>query len=287
VNVLLIIISVGLKPWAVLRRSLIVQGQNPLIMKSALLVLSIFIGVGPLLVIRHDVDDSAYQEFGKQFAESVCYLNLREDTPDGHGTVIDSNWVLTAAHCAVEIQEKLEDDEVHLITFAGVDYQIEEVILHPEWMENEAFDIALVKLDRPVKKGDIIPVYRGENELDREVIVVGKGDIGTGKTGIQGNDGHLRAGTNRVEQATDYWLKWTFDDPAEQPERVTRLEGISGPGDSGGPAFMEVGDSLFVVGISSAQSTRNSGGVEGVYGVLEYYTRVSRYADWIDDNMKK
>lgn len=251
-------------------------------MKSTLVLFSILICIWPPIVIRHDVDDTAYLEFGKQFEHSICYLNLREDTPDGHATVIDSNWVLTAAHCAIEIKDKLEKGYSHAVTFAGTNYRVGKVFIHPEWMDNEAYDIALVKLDRSVTQGDIIPIYQGDNELGQEVVVVGKGDFGTGQTGIEDNDGQLRAATNRVEQATDYWLKWTFDDPDEHPQRVTRLEGISGPGDSGGPAFMAVNDTLYLAGISSAQSTRNSGGVEGVYGVLEYYTRVSRYVDWVE-----
>jgi len=252
-------------------------------MKTTLILFSILIGVWPPVVIRHDVDDAAYRAFGEQFEERICYLNLREDTPDGHGTVIDSNWVLTAAHCAKEIQDKLEKGKAHTLLISGLYYQVEQVFLHPQWLDNEAYDIALIKLKKPVVKGEITPVYRGEKELDQEVIVVGKGDFGTGKTGIQGNDGYLRAATNRVEQATDYWLKWTFDDPKVDSDRITRLEGISGPGDSGGPAFMEVAGTLYLVGISSAQSTRNSSGVEGVYGVMEYYTRVSRYVEWVDE----
>ena len=59
------------------------------------------------------------------------------------------------------------------------------------------------------------------------------------------------------------------------------MEGISGPGDSGGPAFIFVAGKGYLAGISSGQSTRATKGKEGVYGVREYYVRVSSYVNWI------
>jgi hypothetical protein len=50
-------------------------------------------------------------------------------------------------------------------------------------------------------------------------------------------DRRLRAATNRVEKADGPFLQFRFDAP-EDPN-VTDLEGISGPGDSGGPAYIE------------------------------------------------
>ena len=41
-------------------------------------------------------------------------------------------------------------------------------------------------------------------------------------------------------------------------------------------------DSLYVAGVSAIQSFAWLGLSEGRYGVLEYYTRVSSYLDWID-----
>jgi hypothetical protein len=50
-------------------------------------------------------------------------------------------------------------------------------------------------------------------------------------------DRRLRAATNRVEKADGPFLQLRFDAP-EDPN-VTDLEGISRPGDSGGPAYIE------------------------------------------------
>ena len=152
-----------------------------------------------------------------------------------------------------------------------------EIYIHPDWSEGP-HDIALVRLT----SASVIPpvqVYAHTDEVGRVVTVAGSGDGGNGLTGPTGNDGLVRAATNRVDSASAYWLRWEFNAP-EDPE-ATPLEGISGPGDSGGPAYLSRDDVTYVAGISSGQSTRATGGREGLYGVTEFYTRVSSYVSWI------
>jgi len=55
--------------------------------------------------------------------------------------------------------------------------------------------------------------------------------------------------------------------------------------DSGGPAYHEAGGVSYVVEVSSCQSTRATGGREGMYGVTEFYTRVSSYVGWIAETV--
>ena len=40
-------------------------------------------------------------------------------------------------------------------------------------------------------------------------------------------------------------------------------------------------DKIILIGVGSTQSTKKTNGVEGVYGVVEQYMRVSNYNDWI------
>jgi len=68
-----------------------------------------------------------------------------------------------------------------------------------------------------------------------------------------------------------------------ESENTTELEGVSGPGDSGGPAFIDLDDVRYIVGVSSNQQDN---GKEGVYGVTEYYARISFYKKWIEKNIK-
>jgi secreted trypsin-like serine protease len=78
-------------------------------------------------------------------------------------------------------------------------------------------------------------------------------------------------------------LQFRFDAPGDAG--TTALEGISGEGDSGGPAYFERDRVVYVVGVSSGQDPRPADGHVGHYGVLEYYPRVSAYADWIHSTM--
>jgi hypothetical protein len=78
---------------------------------------------------------------------------------------------------------------------------------------------------------------------------------------------------DRVDRRTLYF---TFDGP--DSENVTQLEGISGPGDSGGGALIERDGRVYIAGVSCCQ---DHDGTEGLYGVTEIYPRVSFYAAWI------
>ena len=66
---------------------------------------------------------------------------------------------------------------------------------------------------------------------------------------------------------------------APEDENTTPLEGVSGPGDSGGPALIESSGVLKLAGFSVASSGRPP----GTYGNLEFYSRVSLDVDWIQE----
>ncbi len=227
------------------------------------------------IVIRHDVPDEAYVSFAEKLSATAAVV--RYNASDVAGTLIARDWILSAAHVAETLRPGHQ-----LVTARGDSVEVERVVLHPGWLENgRPEDIALIKLARATDGIPTAELYQGRDEVGKEVVVVGNGDFGTGRTGPLRNDGRMRAATNRVDGATEDYLTWRFDDPERFPDRATRLEGISGPGDSGGPAFVRVEDEWLLVGISSGQSTSATDGLEGRYGVTEYYTRVSTYYDWV------
>lgn len=239
--------------------------------RVALLPLTIFVVAAQApIIIRHDADDEVHRGLAERFP-SLVHLNL----PDGEAVLIRPSWILTAAHVAVEVIPG------HALTVGGVDIEASEVVLHPEWSDGGANDLALVRLERRVEHVEPVGVYRARDEEGTLIYVVGRGDTGTGESGPVGNDGEVRAATNRVDEATEFWLKFRFDDPRDDSTVATELEGISGPGDSGGPAYIEIAGVQYVAGVSSGQSTRATRGREGLYGVTEYYTRVSSYLAWI------
>jgi hypothetical protein len=140
-------------------------------------------------------------------------------------------------------------------------------------------DIALVRLRTAV--ADVTParLYTGSDEAGMTVTVVGMGRHGTGLTGPIADGTTMRAATNRVHKVEGTQLVFRFDAPGD-PD-VTPLEGISGDGDSGGPAYVERDGVLYVIGVGSAQDSRPVQKKLGHYGVLELYPRVSSFAGWI------
>ena len=250
-------------------------------MKSFYIIFFAFFIGNPItsetIIIRHDVPDEKYIQFAKDIP--VISSIVKYNSTDVAGTLISDQWVLSAAHVA----ETIEGD--HKIIVGKDSVGIEEIIIHPDWAKNDRPDIALIKLNRKTKHIKPVKLYTGENEIGKEVIVAGHGNFGTGITGVEGNPGTMRAATNLVEGATEdrNFLYWLFDSP--ESDNVTPLEGISAPGDSSGPAFLKVDGTYYLAGISSAQSTRATGGVEGLYGVTEYYTRVSTFIEWIEEEI--
>ncbi len=232
------------------------------------------------IITRHDRSDEEYIEFARELPVTSAIVKF--NATDLAGTLINSEWILSAAHVAeyIEAGQKLILGEDSL--------EVERVVIHPGWLENgRPEDIALIKLTKAVSGVPPVYLYRDRSEAGKEVVIVGNGDFGTGLTGPEGNDGLMRAATNRVDESTDDYLVWQFEDPRENPGEATDLEGISGPGDSSGPAFIRKGNDYFIAGISSGQSTSATGGREGLYGVTEYYTRVSTYIGWIEETVSK
>ena len=71
------------------------------------------------------------------------------------------------------------------------------------------------------------------------------------------------------------------------PEDASDLQGALAPDDLGAPAFFEVGGRILVGGIASRTEAANRDGIAARVGDWETYTRVSAFADWIDEAMAK
>lgn len=229
------------------------------------------------IIIRHDVSDQKYIQFAEELSATSAIVHY--NATDLAGTLISPQWVLSAAHVAETIRDG------HKLIINGDSIGIEKIFIHEEWKENNRPDLALIKLDQTV--GDVEPIglYDKQDEVGKDIIVAGIGDFGTGLTGPVGNPGTMRAATNLVDgiSGDGQYIYWEFDGP--ESEKVTDLEGISGPGDSAGPALIKIDNRYLIVGISSGQSSRSTGGKPGRYGVVEYYTRVSVFTDWIRENI--
>jgi hypothetical protein len=224
------------------------------------------------LIVRDDVADERFIELAKKYPQ-LCHL------PMGEATLIDSSWALTAGHVGSDLQRDIQNHFSPTIRCGDKEYAIEKIVLHPSFEngpEGITNDIALIKIKGAVQGISPAKIYSAKDEKDMNIILAGMGDIGNGLTGPQKWDKITRAATNRIDQTEDLWISFDFDAPGSAD--VTAMEGISGPGDSGGPAFYEKNKDLYIVGVSSHQKSKNG---KGKYGAVEYYSRVSSYADWI------
>ena len=226
----------------------------------------LFAGSVDGIIIRHDRDDAVYLERGRGFPMVGTVGRA------GDATLIAPTWAVTAAHVERGTRSKI-------VTFEGVPYPIAAVFAHPEWTEMGPHDIALIQLGSPVTGVTSAGLYTARDEAGQAVTFVGHGGTGTGLTGPRTEDGRRRAATNTVERADAAWLHFTFD----APPKATDLEGISGPGDSGGPAFIRKDGQWLVAGISVFGQPGAKG--RGTYGAREGYSRVSSYAEWIRRTM--
>ncbi len=249
-------------------------------MKKIILFPIVVIGLILLqsLVVRDDVPDAKFIELAKQYPQ-IAHFAM------GEGTVIDSSWILTVGHIGRDLKRDITNGRNTAVTCNGKKYDLEKVIVHPDFDDTPrgvVNDIALVKIKGSIK--DIVPgnIYRDKKETGMDITIVGMGDIGTGLKGPKVWDKITRAATNKIDGADSLWIHFTFDAPGSA--NVTKLEGVSGPGDSGGPAFFEVNSKRYIVGISSHQRSTNG---KGRYGAVEYYTRVSTFYNWILQSMKE
>ena len=235
----------------------------------ALVVVLATTSVAFAIIRRHDLADEAYVVDARAYPAVADLL----EPGDCLATLIAPQWALSAAHCVRHL------DVPHALTFGGETVGVRGKVCN-ERFDGVRHDIALVHLESAVSV-EPIPIHRGDDELGRRVILVGRGDTATGLTGQDGAtlDGLTREATNTVAEATSRWLKFRFDAPTDPG--VTDREGISGDGDSGGPAFIETADGLELAGLSAYQDA--SGSRLGKYGVTEVYTRVSRYQDFVDE----
>lgn len=224
------------------------------------------------IVIRHDVKDENYRATIEDFPPLATLYAV-----GAHGTLIAPQWVATAAHTIFCIEP---GDTIKV----GHQWaQVEARYAHHEYERGGDNDIALIKLAHPVLSVEPASLYRNQDESGRAVWFIGAGGTGNGNLGqsvsYKENKGVLRKAQNIIEATDGNEIEFTFD----KAPNALPLEGVSGNGDSGGPAFEMINGRYYLLGISSRADSWFK--KMGEYGVNEVYTRVSYHADWIDNVM--
>lgn len=239
-----------------------------------------------------------------QFRAVLAFASDGETWGEASGTWIGNDethaYVLTAAH----VYETPARPGAYVVRGPGGEVlKADRVWVHPAWNgDNDTrtgFDLALLRLTRRIDDAGPAPLlYGGRGEAGKLVTFVGYGNRGIGSAGEKAAyyTGSAKAAAQGI---VDQWVDVVDPPPADEDggnylgvflpkedgsianpyggsrKPASRLVGLLGAGDSGGSAWMRLGERWVIVGVNG------NGTGKARYGDSSWMARVSPHRDWI------
>lgn len=208
------------------------------------------------------------------------------------GVIISKDTILTAAHCAVG---KAKDFRIVFHTSlirpdcpsSEVVRDVEEILVHEDYKAGakmmKSNDIALIKLKSQIPLGYTpMKLMSDYTKVDNSSVIVAGFGVSASKQKDYGILKRTRISRLTEVERQDRIHSLTWNDPALVFDQ-SHGSGIC-QGDSGGGAFMQVGDEYRLIGIASVViSTENS----EPCSQLSAHMNVRYYWSWIRDGIKK
>lgn len=246
--------------------------------KITFMVITLFLYSYKLIAgtIDPNTTDEKYLTYGAKFQNVVklCCYDKENRMCCGSAVIIDSHWILTAAHVVNECNN-------HCIYLKEQKYLLDNVISHPDYKPTifGYNDLALGYIVEDAGLDFYPDLYENQDESGKICSIAGYGITGNFVTGANISDGKKRAGSNIIDHIEKQVL---ICSPSRQGKNKTELEFLISNGDSGGGLFID----KKLAGINSAIMCSDKK-LDSSYGDESCHTRISVYRNWILETITK